>query len=200
MNRVRVRAWVGMIVFLVLAPGIVAGLIPVADRWLAPFVVERLGLADRSRGGRAHPERTVVLLDAFIRFALADGTPAPPLPTAHLVVVGPYPTECGIPCMSRYWRSSSGSLCCASWATVLSRPLPFFAVLLFVRYYEEPTLEREYGDEYRNLTAQRAGMDPAIAAVERDKHCAGVASGATGEAGFVLAYASGSLAWWEGQR
>src|ERR671927_235397 len=48
MDRVRVRAWGGTLVFLVLTPGVVAGL------------------------------------------ARADGTPAPPAPTAHLVVVGPY--------------------------------------------------------------------------------------------------------------
>ena len=45
-------------------------------------------------GGGARPgallSGVVVLLDAIVRFARADGTPAPPMPTAHLVV-GPCP-------------------------------------------------------------------------------------------------------------
>lgn len=90
MNRTRVRAWVGTIVFLFVAPGIVAGLIPyVITQYRIPWqppaiwpvlIVAGLGIL----GG------VIVLLDAFVRFARADGTPTPPAPTAHLVVVGPY--------------------------------------------------------------------------------------------------------------
>ncbi|MEO5920130.1 MAG: methyltransferase, partial [Pseudolysinimonas sp.] len=86
----RVRAWVGTIVFLFLAPGIVAGLIPWLitgwrvpewGAWMWPVAIVSGALI---LGG------LIVLLDAFVRFARADGTPAPPAPTAHLVVVGPY--------------------------------------------------------------------------------------------------------------
>ena len=66
----RVRAWVGTILFLFVAPGIVAGLIP----WLIT------GYRMPDRGGWVWPVAIVaglvilggvlVLLDAFIRFAL----------------------------------------------------------------------------------------------------------------------------------
>jgi protein-S-isoprenylcysteine O-methyltransferase Ste14 len=149
MNHVRVRAWIGTIVFLVLAPGVVAGLIPwLITRWRIPWPDSRLWPI-AIVAGVLILSGIVVLLDAFIRFARADGTPAPPLPTAHLVLVGPY----------RYVRNPmylavlaiifGQALLFASWATVLYAGVVFLAVLLFVRFYEEPTLESTYGDEYR---------------------------------------------------
>ena len=166
MNHVRVRAGWERSCSSLLAPGIVAGLIPWlitgwqipwSDAWIWPIAI--VAGVILILGG------IVVLLDAFIRFARADGTPAPPLPTAHLVLVGPY----------RYVRNPmyvavlaiilGQALLFASWATVLYAGIAFLAVLLFVRFYEEPTLERAYGDEYRRVPAQRAGMDAAAAAV-----------------------------------
>src|SRR4051812_31674488 len=149
MDRARVRAWVGTLVFLLLAPGVVAGLIP---------AVITGGRMPRTSGGTAPATivaaimiltGVVVLLGAFIRFARADGTPAPPMPTGHLVVVGPY----------RYVRNPmylavltiilGQALLFRSAAVVLYAGVVLLAVVLFVRGYEEPTLEHEYGDEYR---------------------------------------------------
>lgn len=162
MNQRRVRAWAGTIVFLALAPGVVAGVIP----WLIT------GWRISWPGGLVWPVAivaiviilcgVVVLLDAFIRFARADGTPAPPAPTAHLVVVGPY----------RYVRNPmyeavlaiilGQALLFASWATVLYAGVVLLAVLLFVRSYEEATLEREYGDEYREYRRNVRGWLPRL--------------------------------------
>src|SRR4051812_31798154 len=90
MDRVRVRAWIGTVVFLVLTPGVVAGLIPaMITGWRSPWTAgweSPVAIV----GALAILGGVSVLLDAFVRFARADGTPAPPLPTAHLVVVGPY--------------------------------------------------------------------------------------------------------------
>ena len=171
MNHVRARAWVGTIVFLFLAPGIVAGLIP----WLIT------GWRSAWPGGWSWPVVIVsaimilggvaVLLDAFIRFARADGTPAPPVPTAHLVVGGPY----------RYVRNPmyvavlaiilGQALLFASWATLGYAAIAFLAVLLFVRFYEEPTLEARYADEYREYRRNVRGWIPRVrpwtAAAER---------------------------------
>src|SRR5262245_58617988 len=77
-------------VFFVLAPGIVAGLMP----WLItrravptvslPWPLQGAGVLLITAG-------TLVLLDSFARFALQGlGTPAPVLPTRHLVVTGLY--------------------------------------------------------------------------------------------------------------
>lgn len=150
----------GTIIFLAIAPGIVAGLIPWlitgwqipwSHTWMLPIAVV---------AGLVILSGIVVLLDAFIRFARADGTPAPPAPTAHLVVVGPY----------RYVRNPmylavlaiilGQALLFASWWTVLYAGIACVAVLLFVRFYEEPTLERTYGDEYRHYRRDVRGWVP----------------------------------------
>lgn len=164
MNGVRMRAWAGTIVFLALAPGIVAGLIPwLITRWRIPWPagwVWPVAIV----AGLAILVGVVVLVDAFVRFARADGTPAPPAPTAHLVVVGPY----------RYVRNPmylavlaiilGQALLFGSWWTVLYAAVALTAVMLFVRFYEEPTLERTYGDEYRQYRQQVRGWVPRLKA------------------------------------
>jgi protein-S-isoprenylcysteine O-methyltransferase Ste14 len=161
-DRVRVRAWVGTVVFLVLTPGVVAGLIPwVITGWRIPWT-----------GGWVWPvaivaaivilSGVVVLLEAFVRFARADGTPAPPMPTAHLVVVGPY----------RYVRNPmylavlgiilGQALLSGSRGALLYAGTVLLAVVLFVRGYEEPTLELEYGEEYREYRRNVRGWIPRV--------------------------------------
>jgi protein-S-isoprenylcysteine O-methyltransferase Ste14 len=159
---VRVRAWIGTIVFLLLVPGIVAGLIPwlitgwrIPDwgGWLMPVAIVAGVLI---LGG------IVVLLDAFVRFARADGTPAPPAPTAHLVVVGPY----------RYVRNPmylavaaiilGQVLLFGSWPALVYLAVALTAVVLFVALYEQPTLERAYGEEYRSYRANVRGWIPRL--------------------------------------
>ncbi len=162
MDRVRIRAWVGTIVFLVLAPGIVAGLIP----WLIT------GWQTSWRGGGVWPivvlagglilSGVIVLLDAFIRFARADGTPAPPLPTSHLVVVGPYRFVRNPMYVAVLGIILGQALLFGSWATALYAGVVFLAVLLFVRLYEEPTLEQEYGDQYREYRGSMPGWIPRV--------------------------------------
>jgi protein-S-isoprenylcysteine O-methyltransferase Ste14 len=160
MQGVRVRAWAGTIVFLGLAPGVVAGLVPwMITGWRSSWpegatwpvvIVAALAIL----AGIA------VLLDAFLRFARADGTPAPPMPTARLVVVGPY----------RYVRNPmyeavlaiilGQALLFGSVGTVVWAGLVLGAVLAFVLLYEEPTLESEYGDEYREYRRNVRGWLP----------------------------------------
>lgn len=159
-DRVRVRSWVGTLAFLVLTPGVVAGLIPGVitgwrirwtGGWVSPVAIVA---AVAILGG------VVVLLDAFVRFARADGTPAPPMPTAHLVVVGPY----------RYVRNPmyvavlaiilGQALLSGSWGTLFYAGVVALAVALFVRGYEEPTLESEYGEEYREYRRNVRGWIP----------------------------------------
>src|SRR5215218_7441953 len=148
MDGVRVRAWVGTLVFLVVTPGVVAGLIPwLITGWRIPWT-GGWGSTTAIVAAVAILSGVVVLLDAFARFARADGTPAPPAPTAHLVVVGPY----------RYVRNPmylavlaiilGQALLFGSGAALVYAAIVLLAVALFVRGYEEPTLEQEYGDEY----------------------------------------------------
>ncbi len=158
----RVRAWVGTLVFLVLTPGVVAGLIPWAitgwrlpwsGGWVSPVAIV---------AGIVISGGVIVLLDAFIRFARADGTPAPPMPTAHLVVVGPYrfvrnPMYLAVLSIVLGQALLFGSVGALFYAGIL-----LLAVVSFVRGYEEPTLDFEYGDEYREYRRNVRGWIPRV--------------------------------------
>jgi protein-S-isoprenylcysteine O-methyltransferase Ste14 len=161
-DRVRVRAWVGTLVFLVLTPGVVAGLvprlitgwrIPWAGGWVSPVAIV---------GGIAVLSGIVVLLDAFVRFARADGTPAPPMPTAHLVVVGPYRHVRNPMYLAVLSIVLGQALLFRSGGTLFYAGLVLLAVVLFVRGYEEPTLEEQYGEEYREYRRNVRGWIPRL--------------------------------------
>jgi protein-S-isoprenylcysteine O-methyltransferase Ste14 len=142
----RARAAAGSLVFLVAAPGVVAGLVPwLLTRWHghhAPAWLQAAGAAAVTAGG-------LVLLDAFRRF-VADGlgTPAPVAPTQILVVRGPY----------RYVRNPmylavasvilGQAMLLARWQLVAYAGLFGAAVWSFVHWYEEPVLARRFGAEY----------------------------------------------------
>ena len=87
----RVAAILGSAVFLVIAPGVVAGLAP---WWISHWQLQApfLGLQPlRFVGGFLIAVGTAGLLDSFLRFAVQGlGTPAPVFPTRHLVVSGLY--------------------------------------------------------------------------------------------------------------
>ena len=149
---------VGSLVFLVLAPGAVAGLVPwlltgwdVRHRWLPLQVVGALLLV----------AGIVVLVQAFARFVVEGlGTPAPVAPTEHLVVGGLY----------RYVRNPMYLAVAATivgQALLLGRPelllyaLAFLAVVgAFVHWYEEPTLRRRFGAEYEEYRRAVPGWWP----------------------------------------
>jgi protein-S-isoprenylcysteine O-methyltransferase Ste14 len=139
----------GTALFLALAPGIVAGLLP---WWMSGWerqpplfglpIIRAIGILLILIG-------TPVLLDSFARFALQGlGTPAPVLPTRHLVVSGLY----------RYVRNP---MYLAVAATIIGQGLYLgdlallgygalvgLAFHLFVLGYEEPTLRRSFGGQY----------------------------------------------------
>jgi protein-S-isoprenylcysteine O-methyltransferase Ste14 len=143
----RVRAVLGTAVFLLIAPGVVTGLVP----WLItgwrqgttrPATMVVAGAVVAAAG-------CAVLLQSFAHFALEGlGTPAPPAPTAQLVISGPY----------RYVRNPMYLALQAiiiGQVLLLDRPaLLYYAVFVlavtiaFVRLYEEPALSRRYGEQY----------------------------------------------------
>ena len=141
------KATAGSLLFLVVAPGIVAGLVPwLLTGWDAggsvPWPVVAAGVVLTAAGAAA-------LLHAFARFVVEGlGTPAPVAPTEHLVVGGLY----------RYVRNPMYLAVAATivgQALILGRPiLLLYAVVFgavvwaFVHLYEEPTLARRYGAEY----------------------------------------------------
>ena len=137
-----------------LAPGFVAGVGPWwISRWQVqpPFLgltlFRVLGLALIAMG-------TPVLLDSFARFALeGPGTPAPILPTEHLVVTGLYryvrnPMYVGVVSVIVGQGLLLGNRQVLGYGALVC--LGFY---LFVIGYEEPTLRRTFGDEYERFCA-----------------------------------------------
>jgi protein-S-isoprenylcysteine O-methyltransferase Ste14 len=143
------RAVAGSLVFLVVAPGVVAGLVPwLLTGWESGELLVDLPVV-RVAGAVLIAAGIVVLLDAFARFALEGrGTPAPVAPTDRLVVGGLY----------RFVRNP---MYLAVEATIVGQALLLGRVVLlayaslvggafwvFVRLYEEPALARRHGPSY----------------------------------------------------
>lgn len=145
----RVGAAVGSLVWLLVAPGVVSGLVPwwingweiqSDSAWWLPIQVLGVAMIIAS---------VFVLLHAFARFAIDGlGTPAPVAPTEHLVVTGLY-------------RHVRNPMYVAVVALIVGQAMLFvdpalllYAVAIaavsvgFVRAYEEPTLQRQFGPEY----------------------------------------------------
>ena len=143
-----------------LVPGTVAGLIPWLltgwegrDPW-PPLRVVGIALIVAGVG---------VLLHAFLRFVVEGvGTPAPVAPTQQLVVGGLY----------RYVRNPMYLAVAATivgQALVLGQPVLLayaavfgVAVFVFVRWYEEPTLRRQFGDQYEEYQRAVPGWWPRL--------------------------------------
>jgi protein-S-isoprenylcysteine O-methyltransferase Ste14 len=133
-------------VFFALAPGVVAGVVPwLLTHWQAHAVPLPL----RIFGAALLVAGAVVLVHAFVRFVVEGlGTPAPLAPTERLVVGGLY----------RYVRNPmylAVEAAIVGQALLLGRPVLLAyavvvgaAVVAFVRWYEEPTLQRQFGEEY----------------------------------------------------
>jgi protein-S-isoprenylcysteine O-methyltransferase Ste14 len=142
-------AALGSAIFLVIAPGTVAGLVPWwISRWQADtpalgcFPLQFAGTLLIVGGG-------LVLLDSFARFALQGlGTPAPVFPTRKLVISGLY----------RYVRNpmyvavvaviAGQGLLFANRSVLEYGACVWLAFHLFVLAYEEPVLRATYAEEY----------------------------------------------------
>jgi protein-S-isoprenylcysteine O-methyltransferase Ste14 len=145
----RAVSTLGSIVFLVLAPGTVAGFVPwwmsqwrMQDPLLGLEFLRWIGIALILAG-------TAILVEAFARFAWQGlGTPAPVFPTKKLVTTGLY----------RYVRNP---MYLAVTAIIFGEGMllgnarlvgygvcVWLAFFVFVLAYEEPTLRRSYGREY----------------------------------------------------
>jgi protein-S-isoprenylcysteine O-methyltransferase Ste14 len=153
----RILAILGSAIFLVIAPGIVAGYVPwricgwhIGSPLLGITSFRLVGVLLIAAG-------LPVLLDSFASFALQGlGTPAPVFPTHHLVVSGLY-------WLYQYVRNP---MYVAVVTLILGQGLFFGSVgvlkygiavcvgfYLFVLIYEEPTLRKSYGLEYEEFCA-----------------------------------------------
>src|SRR5215211_7867102 len=146
----RPTAALGSAVFFLLAPGMVAGLIP----WLLTGgwqVREPLPYWAPMRllGAILLVAGLIVVVQAFVRFVVEGyGTPAPVAAPERLVVSGVY----------RYVRNPmyvavlaaivGQALLLGRLGLLLYAGVAWLVVAAFVRFYEEPTLTRRFGADY----------------------------------------------------
>lgn len=148
----RTLAILGSAVFLVLAPGTVAGLVP---WWLSHWRMETRASAWiplRFLGALLIAAGLPVLVDSFARFALEGfGTPAPVFPTQHLVVTGLYRFVRNPMYVAVVSLILGQGFVLASLRILEYGALVWLAFHLFVLAYEEPTLRASFGPEYERF-------------------------------------------------
>jgi protein-S-isoprenylcysteine O-methyltransferase Ste14 len=160
----RSTAAIGTAAFFVVAPGTVVGLIP----WLITGweIHEPLPywVAAQAAGVLLICAGLIPTVHAFVQFAKAGGTPMPLAPTQHLVVGG----------FNRYVRNPmyvglltvivGQALLFGQLSLLLYAAVAWVVTASFVRWYEEPTLTRQFGDEYeayrRAVPAWRPRLRP----------------------------------------
>src|SRR3954451_5188921 len=145
----RIKAALGSLAFLILAPGVVAGLVPWLITGWQPLPPGQGFGAIRWTGGIPIAAGLVVIVEAFARFAWKGlGTPAPVAPTQRLVVSGFYrfvrnPMYLAVLVLIFGQAVLFAHLGVALYGVVIAA-----AFDTFVRLYEEPTLRAAYSDEY----------------------------------------------------
>lgn len=156
----RLFAATGSALFFIVAPGVVAGLIPWwITGWVmapAPTLAPVVGLVLITAGVAA-------LVYSFVRFVVEGiGTPAPVAPTERLVVGGLY----------RYVRNPmyvavvaiiiGQSLLLGRWSLIWYALVAAGAMAVFARFYEEPNLARRFGESYTVYRQNVPGWLPRI--------------------------------------
>jgi protein-S-isoprenylcysteine O-methyltransferase Ste14 len=150
----KITAILGSALFFLVAPAMLAGVIPWSiTHWefRPPFLAAE---ATRLAGLAFIIAGVPGVLDSFGRFALQGlGTPAPIAPPRNLVVSGLY----------RYVRNPiyvavvavilGQAVLFADWRLLGYGALIWLAFHIFVLAYEEPTLRQSYGAEYESYRA-----------------------------------------------
>jgi protein-S-isoprenylcysteine O-methyltransferase Ste14 len=159
-SRRKAIAAAGSAAFLLLAPGVVAGLVP----WLLTgWELQDAPLGVRIAGGVLIALGAAFLLHAFARFVVEGlGTPAPVAPTERLVVGGIY----------RYVRNpmylavgatiAGQALLLGQWGLLVYAAVFWVVVFGFVRLYEEPALSAQFGASYEAYRRAVPGWLPRL--------------------------------------
>ena len=156
----RARAAAGSLVFLLLAPGVTAGLVPwLITGWDSTSPWLPLGVA----GVALIAAGLVVLVHAFARFVIEGvGTPAPVAPTERLVIGGLYrhmrnPMYVAVASVITGQALLLGQPVLLAWAAL------FVAITAsFVHFYEEPVLQRRFGEDYERYRRAVPGWWPRL--------------------------------------
>jgi protein-S-isoprenylcysteine O-methyltransferase Ste14 len=144
----------GSALFFALAPGVIAGVIPwwsTGWRFATPAIYASpwIGVPFRVLGAVMTISAAAFLVWAFVRFVVEGlGTPAPIAPTERLVVGGIYahirnPMYVAVTAAIVGQALLFGRIGLLIYAAAVGA-----AMVAFVYAYEEPTLRRQYGEEY----------------------------------------------------
>jgi len=142
-------AAIGSAVFFVLAPVVVAGLVPWSLTGWRPSELPPFWLPMRIFGAALVAGGLITLVLAFARFVSEGvGTPAPVAPTQQLVLGGLYryvrnPMYLAVLALIVGQALILGRLGLVAYAGIVA-----VAFIVFVRGYEEPTLRARFGPAY----------------------------------------------------
>ena len=142
----RPEAAIGAALFFLVAPSSIAGLVP----WLMTHWRIEPGASSIASiiGALLLVPLVAMLIECFTRFVRHGGTPAPIMPTEHLVVTGLYRRVRNPMYVAVTGLIFAQVLLFGSAALLAYGILIWLAFHLFVLGYEEPTLGRTYGEEY----------------------------------------------------
>jgi protein-S-isoprenylcysteine O-methyltransferase Ste14 len=146
----RPTAALGSAVFFLLAPGVVVGLIPwwLTEGWQLREPLP-YWMPMRVLGGVLLAAGVITLVGAFVRFVVEGlGTPAPVAAPERLVVGGVYRFVRNPMYVAVLAAIVGQALLLGRLVLLLYAAGAWVAVAAFVRYYEEPTLTRRFGEDY----------------------------------------------------
>jgi len=142
----RPAAALGSILFFLVAPGTVAGLVP---WWITRWDLTGSSLSSMLVGAAAVIVGLVALAACFSRFAAdGSGTPAPVAPTKTLVVTGLYRRVRNPMYLAVSVILFGEALLFSSGALIAYGIVIWLAFQIFILSYEEPTLRIVHGDQY----------------------------------------------------
>jgi len=164
----RILAVLGSALFLLIAPGIVAGLVP---WWISGWKVQPpfFGFRPvRVFGVLLIATGVSVLVESFARFALQGlGTPAIVFPPRHLVVKGLYRNVRNPMYLAVVAIILGEAMILGNLQLLLYCALVWLFCHLFVLAYEEPTLRKTFGAEYDIFCANVPRWRPRLSAWNR---------------------------------
>ena len=171
------RAVLGSLLFLLAAPGTMAGLVPY---WITGWRTGPafLGLqALRVVGALLAAAGLASLLDSFLRFAVEGlGTPAPIAAPVRLVVTGQYRHVRNPMYVAVLALVAGQALLLGSRALLLYGFLFWLATHAFVTLYEEPTLAARFGPAYAEYRQAVGRWRPRLRPWRRPEDAAGAAA------------------------
>ncbi len=153
----------GSAAFFIIAPGIVAGLVPwLLTRW-EPGPAWPGSTLFAVFGGLMILAGAAILLNAFVRFVVdGRGTPAPVAPTEELVITGPYRWVRNPMYVAVVAVIIGQALLLRQTSLLIYAAVVAVAFVAFVKFYEEPVLTDRYGDAYRRYQAAVPGWVPRL--------------------------------------